>query len=72
MKHQWRLHRQLEPMPDGQQRWDRAYQQILRWSSTASMPNQSAASSTQPEGVTYAGSSICSSVDLAADPGPDD
>jgi hypothetical protein len=27
----WRLRRQVHPRPDGQQRWDRAYRQLLRW-----------------------------------------
>jgi hypothetical protein len=35
---QWRLRRQPQPRPDGQQRWDRAYQHLLRWTSQASIP----------------------------------
>jgi hypothetical protein len=31
MKHQWCVRRELKPYPDGQQRWDRAYQYLLRW-----------------------------------------
>lgn len=31
MKHQWYVGRDLKPRPDGQQRWDRAYQNLLRW-----------------------------------------
>jgi hypothetical protein len=27
----WRLRRQMCPRPDGQQRWDRAYRQLLEW-----------------------------------------
>jgi site-specific DNA recombinase len=27
----WRLRRHLSPRPDGQQRWDRAYLHLLRW-----------------------------------------
>ena len=32
MKRQWRLRRQTSPKLDGQQRWDRAYQLLLKWS----------------------------------------
>ena len=31
MYHQWRVRRQTTSSPDGQQRWDRAYQLLLRW-----------------------------------------
>jgi hypothetical protein len=31
MKHRWRICRQLTPQADGQQRWNRAYQMLLRW-----------------------------------------
>ena len=30
MKRHWRLRRQTTPLPDGQQRWDQAYQQVLQ------------------------------------------
>ena len=31
MKHQWRVRRELKVVPDGQRRWDQAYQHLLRW-----------------------------------------
>ncbi len=31
MKRHWQVHRQATPLPDGHQRWDRAYQQVLQW-----------------------------------------
>ena len=31
MKRQWRIRRATQPHPDGQHRWDRAYQDLLRW-----------------------------------------
>ncbi len=32
MTHQrWRIRQQGSPIPDGQHRWDRAYQHLLRW-----------------------------------------
>ncbi len=35
MKHQWRIRRQTTEYPDGQRRWDRAYQQLLARSQEA-------------------------------------
>ena len=32
MKRQWRIRREARQRPDGRQRWDQAYQSILRWS----------------------------------------
>lgn len=31
MKRSWKVRRQLQGCPDGQQRWDRAFQHVLRW-----------------------------------------
>jgi len=31
MKRQWQARRVTQPHPDGQRRWDQAYQQLLRW-----------------------------------------
>jgi hypothetical protein len=32
MKRQWHFRRTVVKRPDARQRWDRAYQSILRWS----------------------------------------
>ena len=32
MKRRWHVRREAMERPDGRQRWDRAYQAILRWS----------------------------------------
>ena len=37
MKRQWRLRRELLAAPDGQQRWDRAYQALLSWAEPATL-----------------------------------
>jgi hypothetical protein len=34
----WRLHRQPTARPDGQQRWDRAYQLLFQWSQPTVSP----------------------------------
>jgi hypothetical protein len=31
MKRHWTIRRQFVPHPDGEQRWDRAYQDLLLW-----------------------------------------
>ncbi len=28
---EWQVRRGLQPHPDGQRRWDRAYQQLMAW-----------------------------------------
>ena len=34
VKHAWRVRRELQGSPDGQRRWDRAYQLLLEWTAT--------------------------------------
>jgi hypothetical protein len=38
MDHQWRVCRRTTSSPDGQQRWDRAYQLLLRWTERTGLP----------------------------------
>ena len=38
MKQQWRTRRQVLPQPDGQRRWDRAYQLLLEWTTPTVRP----------------------------------
>lgn len=38
MNHHWRVRRQTTSSPDGQQRWDRAYQLLLRWTERPGFP----------------------------------
>ena len=35
MNRTWQVHRETVPHPDGQRRWDRAYQLLLRWAADA-------------------------------------
>src|SRR5262249_13080150 len=41
MKHDWRTNRRLQPHPDGQLRWDRAYQLVLGWAAAGDEPRRS-------------------------------
>lgn len=43
MKHQWHPRRALVVTPDGQQRWDRAYQSLLAWGQPPALPRSSQA-----------------------------
>ncbi len=76
MKHQWQLRRSLVAVPDGQQRWDRAYQSLLAWSQLSQRPKQPPEVQHVPEAqdvqvqeqeVAYARSGVCACLD--AEPG---
>lgn len=47
---QWQVRREVTPHPDGQRRWDRAYQQLLRGSppASAATPQATPATTTHP------------------------
>ena len=73
MRHDWRVTRRLEPHPDGQRRWDRAYQLLLEWAATGPTPGQPLAS--DPASSIHTSEDIDENRDLCAclDPttGPD-
>ena len=61
MKHQWIKRRQFNPHPDGEQRWDRAYQYLLLWAKTTA-PSSSLHSdenSERTQEVDHASSNLC-------------
>jgi GH25 family lysozyme M1 (1,4-beta-N-acetylmuramidase) len=69
MKHQWHPRRALVVTPDGQQRWDRAYQSLLAWGQPPALPLQSPEDQDARESqeVPHARSSIRACLD--AEPG---
>lgn len=70
MKRAWRIRREVLAAPDGQRRWDRAYQELLSWAcpgSTAALAGERAGK----EGVD-AGRDLRTGVDAAAGTGADD
>jgi hypothetical protein len=74
MKHQWSIHRELVESSDGQRRWDRAYQCLLRWGSQP-VPEQPAEAVTgaQPtQGVFDESRRVRPSVDPTSSSRPDD
>jgi hypothetical protein len=69
MKRQWHVRREAMGRPDARQRWDRAYQSILRWS----FENERArAQSANGEEEYYESGGVCSGLDLSAGQTRDD
>lgn len=70
MKRQWRIQRRLLATPDAQQRWDRAYQALLRWTE----PTLIAVTTSEHERgeVRHAHSSVRAGVHAAAGASADD
>ena len=81
MKRQWRIHRQLIESCDGQRRWDRAYQCLLRWGSCSLYSGQGCVPKEQPSVLVFlfqppqevydASRSVCASVNPTSGPNAD-
>ena len=70
MKREWRICRATEERPDARQRWDRAYQAILRWSLETERASHPSANGKKEE---YdAGSDLRPGLDLQAGQAPND
>src|SRR5512135_133107 len=73
MKHDWRTTRRLQPHPDGQRRWDRAYQLILEWAAANTEPGHPSADGLAPSSlmkeITCENCDLCTSLDTV--PGAD-
>src|SRR5215216_4055951 len=68
MERRWRVRREAVERPDAKQRWDRAYQSILRWS----LENEQArAPSANGKEEYHEGGGIRSGLDLSAGQAPD-
>ena len=70
MQRQWRIRRQVVATPDGQRRWDRAYQHLLNW--TAPAPAPPVPRERQTAEVEHARSGLCAGLDAAAGAAADD
>ncbi len=64
MKRQWHVRREVVERPDAQQRWDRAYQSLLRCS--LETERRAVLQPKHAEEVYHAGSSIHPGFDLSA------
>ncbi len=70
MKRHWRVRREAMERPDGRQRWDQAYQSILRWSLLE--VEQAFDPSVNGKEDYHAGCGIRAGFDLQAGQTPDD
>src|SRR5919199_4824341 len=66
MKRRWRICRQLIPQANGQQRWNQAYQLLLRWSQQ--QPVEIATDSPLIEEVKNESGSLCSCLNPTSSP----
>jgi uncharacterized protein (UPF0548 family) len=63
MKRQWNIRRQTTAVPDGQQRWDQAYQMLMEWTRCTT------ATETPPEQEKHdASRRVCTSIDHESGP----
>jgi hypothetical protein len=69
MKRQWCVRRGTVERPDARQRWDRAYQSILRWTLES---GPTSAPSANGEEEYHAGSSLHPGFDPGTGQAPDD
>jgi hypothetical protein len=61
MKHQWKIQRGVKEYPNGQNRWDRAYQLILEIARSVEETQ-----TPMKLEVPYASSDLCESIDSAS------
>ncbi len=72
MKRQWRIRRDLLAIPDGDRRWDRAYQELLNWTRPDVAAPTMLASEREAREVGHASSDLRAGLDAAAGAGADD
>lgn len=72
MKRQWRIRRTTAIQINGQQRWDQAYQLLLRGTCPTLPAPPTGPASTPLQEVDHASSDLCAGVDLPASAGADD
>ncbi len=72
MKRQWRRRRELLAAPDGQGRWDRAYQELLAWTCPDGAAPTMVVSERVGKGRDDAGRDLWAGVDAPPSAGADD
>ncbi len=72
MHRQWRVHRHVLAVPDGQRRWDQAYLQLLSWGTSEALTPATAVRGRQRQEVNDASSDLCAGIDAATGAGADD
>ena len=71
MKRHWHVHREAVQRPDGRQRWDRAYQAILRWSLENERVEQACTPGANGKEEYHESGGIRPGLDLSAGQAPD-
>ncbi len=76
MKRQWRLRRQTHACPDGQRRWNQAYQLLLEWTISGEPPTPPTAATVSPledadQEANHAHCDVCPCLDPATSPAAD-
>ena len=66
MKRQWNIRRQVTALPDGQQRWDQAYQLLMEWTRCTT-----ATETLLGQEKHDASCRVCTSIDHESDPPAD-
>ncbi len=67
MKPRWHIHRRMTPLPDGQRRWDQAYQWLLEWSRCPAAPPPNPEQEAQDD----ANCRVCAGIDPEPSPPAD-
>jgi hypothetical protein len=72
MKREWQISRTTIAHPNGQQRWDQAYQLLLRWAQAYPPAAATPLPAPPSQEVTHASSALRTGVDEPPSPTPDD
>src|SRR5918997_4781007 len=71
MRCQWTVRRTMRPDPDGQRRWDRAYQEVLPWTRVQAVAPAGASRGPGAREDGHEGGALRPGIDAAASAGPD-
>ena len=68
MKRSWSVRRTVQPLPNGDQRWDRAFQLLLRWAHDADIARaaQAVVPKNRTQEASDESSDLCPRVDATA------
>ena len=72
MKRQWQIRRTTVTQVNGQQCWDRVFQNLLQWTCAPPAPiDQAKPLLALTQEVSHASSDLCAGIDLSSGSGPD-
>ena len=63
MKRSWTIRRQQQPVPDAENRWDRAFQHLLRCANPVPRPHAVAQAADHEEEVVHESRTLCTRLD---------